>query len=117
MKNISKEIWEKTIADNQPNVFIKLLYNTYGMDGWNFWKILLMLVFLVFNIAAIPLEHVNRFLFLSSLIIANGYLAVVVISSLIAIKLNNIRINRIQNELSITEAEYNQLNLVYGSKL
>jgi hypothetical protein len=111
-KTLKLEI-EKLEKIYPPNKLIKFWWNSFWAYDDEFYKnpykLSVGIIFILFNILAIIFESSKGWLFYTSLLIGNGYLAAIILFGFIAITLNNLRIRKIRKILNLSIIEYNKL--------
>jgi hypothetical protein len=114
--NITEKQFNDVVDKHKPNKAMTFWWNSFWADGWNSWKILLGIIFILFNCIAIYYESIplRGFIYFASLSIANGSLALVVLFGFFIITWNNLRLRKIRKELGVTNQEYDELISWYG---
>lgn len=114
MKEISKEEFEKIYDKYPPSAFVKFIYKYFSqcteqkdlkLSQITSW--ILIGLFVVGFIGTI--FELSRTLIGIATLIYSGILVVLVLSTFIAAKLNDIRLNKISKELGISKEEYNNI--------
>ena len=114
--NITEKQFNDVVDKHKPNKAMTFWWSTFWTDSWNSWKISLGIIFILFNSIAFYYELIplRGFIYFASLSIANGSLAIVVLTTMVLVTWNNLRLRKIRKELGVTNDEYNQLNAFFG---